>query len=287
MAMRRRALPYLFVALVTMLLSACIFDGDGDGFNVSNTNYSAFESFSHSIPVQSRTRLSLSGINGSMDISGIPEATTVEIWGERRVSSESTADAELHLEQLNVQIREYADRIEVETDQPRQSYGRTYVVEYHCTVPDTWTVLTQQVNGGIAIDSLYSDVSVVSVNGNVSFGTIGGDVSVLLTNGDISMDGVEGDVDAALTNGRFLGWIVLPSQGLCRVNVTNGLIELSVPANTSAEVSAGVVNGSISVTDLVLANLVTTPTSLTGRLGAGDGQITLNNVNGNIVLIGF
>jgi hypothetical protein len=286
-ARRHRAVPRFSAALLALLLSACIFDSDDNGFNVSNTNYSAIESFSHSIPIAGRTRLAMSGINGSMDISGVPSATTVEIWGERRVSSESTADAEQHLQELIVEVREYTDRIEVETDQPRQSQGRSYVVEYHCTVPDDWAVLTQQVNGGIAIDSLYSDVSVVSTNGNVSFSAISGDVAAVLTNGDITMDGVEGDVNAIVTNGRFIGWVVLPPQGVCQVNVTNGLIELSVPVNTSADVSAGVVNGSIVVTDLTMANLVTTPTSLTGRLGAGEGQITLMNVNGNVVLIGY
>lgn len=67
----------------------------------------------------------------------------------------------------------------------------------------------------------------------------------------------------------------------------NGNISLSIPDDTSAELLAQVTNGNISTSGLVLQNQVVTGTSLRGTLGAGDGQITLGTVNGNITATGF
>ena len=67
----------------------------------------------------------------------------------------------------------------------------------------------------------------------------------------------------------------------------NGSIQLSIPQNTSAEFSATVTIGDISVSNLVLQNQESTPNSLRGTLGAGQGTISLSTVNGNIRVTGF
>jgi len=89
-----------------------------------------------------------------------------------------------------------------------------------------------------------------------------------------------------LVNGQIQAKVTLPTDGVIAMSTVNGGINLNIPQSTSAEFSASVVNGTIS-TDLILINLVSTPTSLTGTLGTGEGTIALSTVNGSISVWGF
>ena len=77
--------------------------------NVSNTNYTASEPFSNNISVVNQTKLRLEGINGTVKILGTTDSNSVKINGEKKVSSESTKDAENHLPDLNVTIEKDTD----------------------------------------------------------------------------------------------------------------------------------------------------------------------------------
>jgi DUF4097 and DUF4098 domain-containing protein YvlB len=96
-----------------------------------------------------------------------------------------------------------------------------------------------------------------------------------------------GSATVSLVNGQIQAEVTLPEGGAIVLSTVNGTIGLAIPQNTSAEFSASVVNGVISLSDLVLQNLVSTPNSLTGRLGAGQGAIGLSTVNGTISVSGF
>ncbi len=78
-----------------------------------------------------------------------------------------------------------------------------------------------------------------------------------------------------------------PASGTIDFANGNGNLTLDVPTDVSAELEATVTSGTISLTNLTLQNEVSSPTSLTGTLGAGEGQITLGTVNGNIAISGF
>jgi len=79
----------------------------------------------------------------------------------------------------------------------------------------------------------------------------------------------------------------LPEDGTINLNLVTGNIELDIPQNTSAEFSAAVVTGTISISDLVLQNQVSTSGSLSGTLGNGEGTISLNVVTGSVNVQGF
>jgi len=81
--------------------------------------------------------------------------------------------------------------------------------------------------------------------------------------------------------------ITVPSHLNIAVDNVNGSIVLDIPQNTSAEFFASLVNGSISLQNLTLHNRVATSKSLQGRLGDGQGMITLRTTNGNIDVSGF
>jgi DUF4097 and DUF4098 domain-containing protein YvlB len=266
----------LMKLVVLILLVACFcFLGcgsdksSGPDDNVSNTDFVAKESFSYGVEVTDHTLLSLEGINGNVTITGLSGADSVIITGERRVGSESMQDAEAHLQELEVSVREIASEVYVKTIQPDKTHGRSYVVDYNITLPKELEVVVINVNGAVDIDSVNGSVSVQNVNGQVNLDEIIGSVSVNLVNGQIQAE------------------VTLPKGGTITMTTVNGGIDLDIPQYTSAQFSATVVNGTIAISNLVLIGLVSTPTSLTGTLGTGEGTIVLTTVNGSISVSGF
>jgi hypothetical protein len=217
----------------------------------SSTDQVAEEIFSLPVAATDQSTLTVRGINGSVDVTGGAAAGAVTIAGVRRVGSDSVSDAQSRLAQLQVQVTTLGNEIVVETDQPAETEGRNYVVDYTISVPD-----------GV-------DVSVRNINGAVTLTLIVGNVFVDLTNGSISSQ------------------VTLPRDGTIEESTLNGDIDLRIPAATGAQVMANITNGEINVSGLDLQDPVSTGTSLTGTLGDGRGTISIRTVNGSIRLEGF
>jgi hypothetical protein len=275
----------LAALLSFLLLSACIVDHDDD--DVNDTRYSASENFSFHLDVTTQTYFELHGINGTVKIQGSANSDVVEIWGVRRVESESHADAEANLTRLTVEITTTEDGIFVFTRQPEESHGRNYIVNYQVRVPLDWMVFAENINGNTSLETIANEVSASLTNGELEVKDITGNVNAALVNGNLRLTDITGSVSGALVNGNIYGKVYLPPSGICKLSTVNGQIALSIPQATSANFSARVSNGNIALSNLSLQNATTTPTSTTGVLGGGDGTIQLQTVNGNIVVTGF
>jgi hypothetical protein len=281
-------LLYFTTLFIILLINACVVDPYDDHHeNVNNTQYAAEEEFDYKFETFDRQYLELNAISGSIEIIGVADLDSVHIWGERRVESESTRDARAHLEYLQVRIDLYSDGIKVETDQPDQANGRNYLVYYHIRIPENWEVKVNSVNGVCELSSIASAVEIANTNGNLILENISGDVSAGLTNGNLTLTNYFGNIVGNVLNGNITCHMTLPDSGSCFLSTVNGPIALSIPTETSAILSASVVNGGISITNLEVHNTVTTPTSVQGRLGDGNGTIELGTVNGAIEVIGF
>lgn len=266
----------LVVWFALLLLICCIFwtncgtdKSCGPDEDVSSTDFVAADSFSYEIEIGVHTSLNLEGVNGDVTITGLSETGSVLIWGEKRVGSESTQDAEEHLKKLDVSVTDMQSSVTVKTVQRDQTHGRSYVVDYNISLPKDLRVLVTNVNGGVAIDSINSSLYVVNVNGQITLNQIFCSTQV---------NSVNGQIQAKMT---------LPTNGVIVMYTMNGGINLNIPQSTSAEFSASAANATISISDLILINLVSTPTSLTGTLGDGQGVISLSTTNGNISVYGF
>ena len=259
----------LTVGLAT-ILSGCldihIFDGNDD--NVSNTRFEASETFAYTVGVASRVRLRLEGISGQITVTGSSSASEVTITGERIVGSESQQDADRHLDDLTVRLSTTGPEVHVWTDQPSDAHGRRYEVDYRVTVPSGFEVVLRNTNGEIEIAGIAGSVEVDNVNGQVTLADVSCDVRV--------------DV----VNGRIVAGVDVPSGTTVDLGTVNGVIQLDLPRDVSAELYAQVVNGVISLSDLPLNDQTVTPTTLRGTLGAGEGSIQLTTVNGSISIRG-
>jgi hypothetical protein len=132
---------------------------------VANTKYSAIDPFSYGFAVAEEGTLEVRAVNGPVEICAVQAEGTVLVWGERRVESESIADAEAHLRQLFVKTKSSRHSVSIETEQPEHANGRNYEVSYHIRVPIGWRVKTRHVNVDIEEKSLVGDLSLDFTNG--------------------------------------------------------------------------------------------------------------------------
>lgn len=260
----------------TILLVICVglvlFYAGCDNYNpfqVDSTKYRAEESFSFTVNPDNQDHLTLTAINGSVEVIGVAGSDVVEISGLRIVNSESASDAEKYLEKLDVNIRINGDKVEVETEQPSNSGGREFIVEYQIRMPAEWDFELNHTNGEVEVDSIAGTVDINNVNGNIGLHE---------TRGNLFID---------LTNGQVTGKVSGSGVGVCRFSLVNGQIGLSIPKATDASFSAAVTNGRVSVNNLVMTNLTSRQNSVRGTIGNGQGEITLRVINGNIDVAGY
>jgi len=248
------------LAVVTTLFVTGCSGGGGIDINVEpsfrpfdwiqNTDFLARESFNFNVSSADRARLVLSGVNGDIVITGGPSGGDVTITGERRVGSASLADAQTHLPELAVEVQEAGSDILVRTQQPQNTAGRSYVVDYRITVP---TALTLSIAG---------------------------------VNGSVALNGITGIVESSLVNGRTEASLQLRAGNKIELTTVNGDIDLHLPLETSADLSAKVSIGSIQVHDLLVQNEMRSNTSLQGTLGSGGASVSLRTTNGSIRIDG-
>jgi DUF4097 and DUF4098 domain-containing protein YvlB len=276
-----RGLLLMMVCLFTF--SACTVTGIVDPpSDDASGNATVVEPFSYTVTVANQSRFRIEGINGLIDIVGVPGVATIEIRGERRVRSKSEEDARDYLRHLEVRVTDSNDEVFVKTVQPQENHGRNLEVIYYIRMPENWEAGVGNVNGDVVIDSLAGDVSVGLVNGSVQLREISANTAIGLTNGNVLLTKIIGSTLAAVVNGNIYADVTLPQKATCEMSTVNGSIDLRVPQSTSAQFSAEVVNGTIRLTNLNLQNATTTPKTTRGRLANGDGQIKLKTVNGNI-----
>jgi len=258
--MMRRALGILILPLA---FAACEDDLTG-----GNMNQSAQEPFEFAVDASETTVVYLDAINSEITITGVSASDSVRVEGVREVRSSTVADAEARLDDLQVSWEVIGDTVYIETEQPEDTQGRTYQVDYNITLPRDFEVVVESANATIDVASIDEAVYVE------------------VGNGIVDLDDTRGDVSVDMGNGEVLGTLALPSGGTLEVNIGNGIIGIGIPTNTSAEFSANVGNGTISISNLNLQNQQSTNTSLSGRLGAGDGDISLTVGNGTISVTG-
>ncbi len=279
------------LAILMTLFLPFTYGGCGGGGGSSNGGqFYAEAPFFFEVAIDTHNRFFIQAVTGSVEIIGSTTADSVIIEGERRVGSSSPEDAKEHLDELQVEVEDLGTEVTVETLQPKFALGRNYIVDYRVTVPDHLEVYANQVVGTVIIDAINSPVSVITINGDVDIADISGSAQVNVTNGQIFSQVTSpsnGAIELSTINGSIDAEVVLPLDGTIDITVLHGDINLDIPQNTSAIFSARLIKGSIRLIDLVLQNEVKTPTSLTGILGDGRGDIWLETETGNITVTGF
>ena len=241
----------LLTTILLLALNACNDLTVGPHDNISSLTHKARASFRISESANNINTFVLDAVNGNVEIIGSSNVDSIIVTGERIVASDSQTDADEHLKLLTVNSQKFTESFRVKTEQPDNSNGRNYTVNYKINVPQ-----------------------------NIS-------LDIDLVNGNIDIEDIIGNNNTDLVNGNITCKQTLPLNGSIDISSINGNIILNIPTTTSAEFNAATVNGLISTSNITISNQSSTLNSLRGNLGNADGNIALGLVNGNITLNGF
>ncbi len=226
------------------------------------------DEFHQTYPLAANGVVSLENINGGVKITG---------WDRNEVKLDAvkTADQQAKLAKIEIQVDSKPDAIHVKThyaDCEDRGCNNPGSVEYTLMVPRGARVdQIRLVNGALDIDQITGEVHGASVNGRVNGTNLAGRVHLSTVNGGVT---------AVFTPER------MKSTEPVDLSSVNGGVELTIPSDSSAELSARTVNGGIR-TDFSLP--VSRPrygpgARLEGKLANGGPRFELKTVNGGVAI---
>lgn len=236
------------------------------------TNQELTEEFHQTYPLNANGRVSIENINGGVRISvwdqnmvkvdAVKRAYKKERLDEAKVDVSTTADS--------VRIRtEYPDRNQSFSDNESRRYNNPAEVEYTLTIPRKARIDSADlVNGSLEIEGAEGDVKAACVNGNVKARGL---------TGEVKLSTVNGGVEATIAR--------LEESKSTSLNSVNGSIVLTIPADSSAQVKASTIHGSITNDfGLQVNDGEYVGHDLSCQIGNGGPRIRLSNVNGSIAI---
>lgn len=224
------------------------------------------EELNYDFAVNPGARISLENVNGDITVEGWDGDSVV-------VRALKTADSDDDLDRIEILVDADDDEVSIETKHHKKKKKRSLFnwgnnngeVEYQVQVPrDVFLKDIGTVNG---------DVEIEGVEGRVHAGAVNGDVEVRDLRSNVELETVNGDIDAWFTSFDGLD---------AKFESVNGGITAYLPDNADARVEADTVNGRISNDFGLKVSKGFVSRELSGVLGAGNGNLEFDTVNGSI-----
>ena len=199
--------------------------------------------------------------NGGIDVQGGSRGD-VQVFAKVQAEAESMDRARQIAQAVNVS----ATPSNVSAAGP-SGLGRRegWHVSYRLTVPTISALSLKTTNGGIAIRDIDGEVEFRTVNGGVKLANMAGAVKGRTSNG-----GVDVDLDGP-------GW---RGAGL-DVETSNGGVHLRIPAQYSAQLETGTINGGFNI-DFPLTVQGRIDREINAKLGSGGAPIRVRTHNGGV-----
>jgi len=223
------------------------------------------EEFHQTYPLTADGELRLDNVNGKVQITAWDRA-------EIKVDAIKRAETQENLDAVKIEIDSKSDRIRIHTKYPDAKSGwrgksNSASVDYEIKVPAQARMEDVQcVNGSLEIEGVHGAVHASTVNGRLGVKGLAADADLASVNGTVeaAFDQLEGVKSVAL-------------------KTVNGKVELTLPANADADVSAHTVNGGIHTDhDLTVKKNWPLGSELRGKLGKGGTRVKAETVNGTI-----
>jgi DUF4097 and DUF4098 domain-containing protein YvlB len=147
------------------------------------------------------------------------------------------------------------------------------------------TIEVGSVEGGVELSGARGRIEAHSVNEFVSLTDVVGDIEATTVNGPVTLERCDAqNLEASSVNGAIVYRGPIHADGWYSMDTHNGTIELTIPQNTSATISAFTYNGDFEADFPVTVTEAEPGKTTTFTLGSGDAQIELETFNGSIVL---
>ncbi|HMT08207.1 MAG TPA: DUF4097 family beta strand repeat-containing protein [Pyrinomonadaceae bacterium] len=219
-------------------------------------------------PLSANGRLSVSNVNGSIDIKSWDRA-------EVQVVATITADTTERLDDVEVVFDAKPDSITIETDYGRWNrssggqwkQGTSVSVGYVIMAP-RGAILNdiETVNGSVTLTDFTNVVKSSAVNGSVRATNIRGTASLETVNGEV-----------------YAEFDRLESTNRISLGTVNGRVNLVLPSDANATLKADSLNGNITNDfGLPVRKGKYVGRDMYGKIGRGDVHIKLESVNGTL-----
>ncbi len=240
----------LLVSLLTLVIAA---------------RASVTETFKQTYPLTANGVVHLENINGDIDI---------KAWDKAEVSleAEKRAKDDDELKRLEIVIDAQPDRLSIKTRYIKKTvwfFGNWTPgsVHYRLMVP-AGAKLDK-------IDTVNSDITVTGVQGPVNLDTVNGSIKATGLAADARLDSVNGSLSA--------DFAAMEKVKRVKLDSVNGRATITLPKGAGARVDADSINGSVSIDQQVKLGKVRRH-SLSGEIGSGGPDISLETVNGSIAI---
>ena len=221
---------------------------------------SVTENFKQTYSLDATGTVHLDNVNGDIDIVA---------WDKAEVSleAEKKGKTEEDLAKVTLEIDSSTSKLSIKTKYAKSGwFGNVNAsVRYKLMVP-----------AGVSLDkinSVNSDIRVTGVRGSVDLDTVNGSINATGLAGDARLDSVNGGLNAEFA--------ALDGVHRVKLDSVNGRASVTLPKGASARIAADSVNGSVNIDQQIRLGKVRRH-SLTGEIGSGGPEISLETVNGSI-----
>jgi hypothetical protein len=259
-----RALVLVSVGLVA---GACDIRVDGNGgFSLDVASGRAQDEWTRSYEISQGGQLEIINVNGRITAEA-GEGPTVEVKAERTARATTDDAARELLSKLDMHEEASSSRVRIEVRAPRMSGMGGHELRWTIKVPKGINVDLRTVNGGVRLTGLQGEIRARSTNGGVTGKSL-----------------QASSLDASVTNGGVdIELASLPASGNFDLKSVNGGINLMLPNNGRADLTARCVNGGISVTGLELQlEGEQNRRRVAGKLNGGGARVTVETTNGGV-----
>lgn len=226
------------------------------------------EQFTQTHPLSAHGNISLSNVNGDVEIVAWDRA-------EVRIEAVKFAKNSERLERISIEVDAQPDLITIKTMHPKLDHS--------------WFGSWKGANHGgvrykLHVPAALAQLKVDTMNANVTATGVRGDMKIDTMNGRIEARGLNGDINLDTMNGRiFASFDTIRSGQKISLDTMNGSCTVELPRDTGAQVRASTMNGRVK-SDLPITIEKSTRRSLRGTLGQGGASIVLDSMNGSLTL---
>ena len=203
------------------------------------------------------------GVNGAIRFTGW-DRDSVTVTAKVQTQAETDEDARALARQIRIVIADGTIR----ADGPATRHRESWSVNFDVSVPRRTDLTARTVNGPISVADVTGKMELTAVNGPVHLDAVGGDVHARTTNGPLVVT-LEGDK-----------W---DGTGLDS-ETSNGPVVRTIPANYSAHLETGTVNGPMSFDFPITVQGRFSSRNIETDLGGGGPTIRAVTTNGPLTL---
>lgn len=281
----RRIIP-----LVALLCAACLY------------TFQATDDVTVSRPAAGLTELVLTTSSGEVSIAGaategVSGTATRKAWGRTQADAEAALGTIAVVDSLDGTVMRLSARLPGE----RRPLGCGFTL----SVPETLELSVTATNSPVSVSGIRARVALSTTSARISVSGTDGRLVAATTSGPIELLDTEGDallsarsapitvqvhsgpLDARTSSGAItceLG----PTGPMdpVRLQTSDGPIELYLPGDISARITARTTNGIITIHGFTVRYEVQTPDSVVGVIGTGATELDVSTTNGNITVQG-